>query len=213
MSDTQTDTPNAGAEAPTPEAAKAQIAQYQQDRTWMGEYFNGDRAKADEMSRLFEAAYPDPEKAGAAAVDQVPDVGEEWLARPASIEEYDFSALRTEDPDTQLELQHELRQSLHAEGVPRFAVGVAMTVMARNLEHGVPDEAALEQSKIAGMAELELRHGGKAKEVLAAAAKTFARLEKRDPRIGDFLCASGAVNNPWLIETLAQLWEQKYSRL
>jgi hypothetical protein len=41
----------------------------------------------------------------------------------------------------------------------------------------------------------------------------YQRLEKRDPRFADVLDASGASNCLWMVETLARLWEQKYTKL
>lgn len=217
MSEQQQDNTGGGPgnEAVEAATAKVQIAEYQNDRDYMTAYLAGDRGKVDEMTRLYAVAYREPGAPDATqTANQVQDAGEEWLARPSSIDDYDFSALVTEEPTAeQRALQIELKNALHAEGVPVHAVGVAMNVMAHNLKSGLPDERALEHSKLATKSELELRYGDKSAEILAAAGKMYERLEKRDPRIADLLDASGASNSVWMVETLARLWEQKYSKL
>ncbi len=73
------------------------------------------------------------------------------------------------------------------------------------VRNGLPTDADLEFSRRSGEAELARRHGDKAQEVIAQARQVFARLDKRNPAIGDILTASGVASNADFIEALARL--------
>lgn len=117
-----------------------------------------------------------------------------------------------EPTDQDLNDQIGIQASLHAEGVPTFVVSTAVNVMAQALKNGLPDEAAIQSSIASCTRELERRHGAGAQQILADARKVFERLDKRDSRIGDILSNTGVINNPQLIETLARLQRDVYSK-
>lgn len=203
------DTRQSGNEPLTPEAAQSEISKLSQDSDWMSSYLAGDKAKVAEFTRLHKDAHPDPD----AAPDQS-EQADDWLSPPRSADAYDFHlSSAPEQTEADFKEQTEIKQALHGEGVPGFAVDVAVDVITRGLESGVPDETALAQSMRDGAAELQRRHGAKAQEIINAARSMFQRLDARDPRIGDYLHLSGAANDPHLIETFARLWNEKYSKL
>lgn len=200
--------PASGDQAAPSQAAQSEISKLSQDGDWMNSYLAGDKAKVAELTRLHQAAYP--------SADATPDHTEQaddWLSAPHAPDAYNFRISSAPEPsEADFTEQTEIKQALHAEGVPGFAVDVAVDVITRRLETGAPDEAALEQSMRDGAAELQRRHGAKAQEIINAARSMFQRLDARDPRIGDYLHISGAANDPHLIETLARLWNEKYSK-
>lgn len=200
--------PASGGQAVPGQAAQSEISKLSQDGDWMSSYLAGDKAKVAEFTRLHQEAHPGP--------DTTPDQSEQaddWLSPPRSADAYSFRlSSESEQSEADFREQTEIKQALHGEGVPGFAVDVAVDVITRRLESGMPDEAALAQSMRDGAAELQRRHGAKAQEIINAARSMFQRLDARDPRIGDYLHVSGAANDPHLIETLARLWTEKYSK-
>jgi hypothetical protein len=136
------------------------------------------------------------------------------FAPPASPHHYDVTPIYEgkEPSDEDMADQIGIQQALHAEGVPTFAVGIAVNVMAQALKDGLPDAAGLERSRSSCINELTSRHGENARQIIADASKVFQRLDARDSRIGDMLCNTGAANDPHLVETLARLWRDVYSK-
>lgn len=193
----------------TAEEARTQIDALEADRAYMAACFAGDKAKVAERDRLYSLAHPaDPDVPlpgdGIVRAKDEPSA-QEWLAPPREAHEYNFHGLQVEKPE-HAALQSEIAAALHSEGVPQFAVAAVCDVIGTSVERGLPDDEALERSMLTGRAELELRHGKeRAEQMIAAAAKTFERLDKRDPRIGDWLCGSGAGNSAYVIETLSRL--------
>ena len=80
------------------------------------------------------------------------------------------------------------------------------------MRNGPPDDVTLELGRRTGEAELGRRHGDGAAQIIASARKVFAKLDARDSRLGDMLCASGVASNPDFIEALARLAGVRGSR-
>lgn len=135
------------------------------------------------------------------------DVGAEAaFAGPTSPFEYRFDTLPgAEVDDGYMADEQGIRAALHAEGIPAGVASLGHMLLQNAVKNGLPDDASLEMGRRAGAAELARRHGEKAQEVIRQARAVFSRLDKRNPAIGDMLCASGVASNPDFIESLARL--------
>ena len=98
-----------------------------------------------------------------------------------------------------------IREALHAEGVPVGTASLGFMLVEQAMRNGPPDDVTLELGRRTGEAELARRHGDGAAQIIASARKVFAKLDARDSRLGDMLCASGVASNPDFIEALARL--------
>lgn len=151
-----------------------------------------------------------PTPAPAAPSDEPPtavDTGAEAaFAGPASPHEYAFDRIGSaEYSDDDMQAEQGIRQALHAEGIPTGIAGLGHMLVQQAVKNGLPDDASLEMGRRTGEAELGRRHGDGAAQIIASARKVFAKLDARDSRLGDMLCASGVASNPDFIEALARL--------
>lgn len=129
------------------------------------------------------------------------------FAPPKSLSAYDFSPLYARTPATDADLADQLgiQRCLFEAGIPVFAVNAAIAAMAQSIKNGPP-------SIDGGRIELERRHGSEAaRAIINDAGKLFAKLDALDPRIGDALANTGAVNSAYLLQTMATLWRQNYA--
>lgn len=135
------------------------------------------------------------------------DIGAEAaFAGPASPFEYRFDRIGiAEYSDSDMQAEQGIREALHAEQVPTGIADLGHYLVQQAVKNGLPDDASLEMGRRGGEAELARRHGEKAQEVIRQARAVFARMDKRDPRIGDMLANSGVASNPDFIEALARL--------
>lgn len=151
-----------------------------------------------------------PAPAPAAPSDEPPTAVDEGaeaaFAGPASPFEYCFDRIGSaEYSDADMQAEQAIRQALHAEGIPTGTAHLAHHMIQRAVRNGLPDDATLELGRRTGEAELQRRHGASAPQIIAAAKKVFDRLDKRDPRIGDMLVATGVASSADFIESLARL--------
>ena len=98
------------------------------------------------------------------------------------------------------------------EGVPVPAASALRLALASNIHRTQLDEAAIASAMTTGNEELRRRHGDNAAQIIADAQTVFARFDKRNPAICDWLCATGAANDPYVIETLARLQRVFYAK-
>lgn len=137
------------------------------------------------------------------AVDQGAEAA---FAGPASPHEYRFEQIGgAEYSDDDMRAEQGIRQALHSEAIPTGIASLGHMLIQQAVRNGLPTDADLEFSRRSGEAELARRHGDKAQEVIAQARQVFARLDKRNPAIGDILTASGVANDPNFVEALARL--------
>lgn len=128
------------------------------------------------------------------------------FAGPASPHEYRFDRIGSaEYSDADMQAEQGIRAALHAEGIPAGVASLGHMLIQDAVRNGLPDDAALELGRRTGEAEMQRRHGARAPEVIRQAREVFARLDKRNPRIGDVLVDSGVANSPEFIEALARL--------
>lgn len=148
-------------------------------------------------------AAPSPSDEPPTAVDTG---AEQAFAGPASPFEYHFDALPgAEVDDGYMADEQGIRAALHAEGVPVGTASLGHMLLQNAVKTGLPDDASLELARRTGEAELARRHGDGAAQIIDQARKVFARLDARDPRIGDMLVNSGVASNANFIESLARL--------
>lgn len=135
------------------------------------------------------------------------DLGAEAaFAGPASPHEYRFDPIGSgEYTDADMKAEQSIRAALHAEGIPTGVASLGHMLIQNAVRNGLPDDASLEMGRRTGEAELARRHGDGAAQIIAAARKVFARLDARDPRIGDLLVNGGVANDANFIESLARL--------
>ena len=151
-----------------------------------------------------------PTPAPAAPSDEPPtavDTGaEQAFAGPASPHEYRFDRIGSaEYSDADMQAEQGIRAALHAEGVPAGVASLGHMLLQNAVKNGLPDDASLEMGRRTGEAELARRHGEAAPRIIASARAVFARLDKRNPAIGDMLVNSGVANDANFIESLARL--------
>lgn len=103
-------------------------------------------------------------------------------------------------------------QALHTAEVPVFAVRVAQSIMQDNVRNGLPNAATIDAMIASGKAELSRKYGADAPALIADAKAVFDRLNAVDPAIGTMLANTGAINNPLMIETLANLQRNYYAK-
>lgn len=129
------------------------------------------------------------------------------FAGPASPHEYRFDRIGSaEYSDSDMQAEQGIRAALHAEGIPTGVASLGHMLLQQAVKNGgLPDDVTLEMGRRTGEAELARRHGDGAAQIIAAARKVFAKLDARDSRLGDMLCASGVASNPDFIEALARL--------
>lgn len=128
------------------------------------------------------------------------------FAGPASPFEYRFDRIGSaEYSDDDMLAEAGIRAALHAEGIPTGVASLGHMLLQNAVKNGLPDDASLEMGRRTGEAELARRHGDGAAQIIASARAVFARLDKRDPRIGDMLVNSGVANDVNFIESLARL--------
>lgn len=128
------------------------------------------------------------------------------FAGPASPFEYRFDRIGSaEYSDSDMADEQGIRAALHAEGIPTGVASLGHMLLQNAVKNGLPDDASLEMGRRTGEAELARRHGDGAAQIIASARAVFARLDKRDPRIGDMLVNSGVANDVNFIESLARL--------
>lgn len=152
------------------------------------------------------AGAPPATAAGDEPATAVDTGAEAAFAGPESPHEYRFDQIGSGEYAVEdMQAEQGIRQALHAEGIPTGVASLGHMLIQQAVRNGLPDDASLEMSRRAGESELARRHGDKAQEVIAQARQVFARLDKRNPRIGDILTASGVASNPDFIEALARL--------
>ena len=131
---------------------------------------------------------------------------EQAFAGPASPAAYAFDRLPgAEVDDGYMADEQGIRQALHAEGIPTGIAGLGHYLVQQAMRNGLPDDVTLELGRRQGQAELARRHGDGAAQIIASARAVFARLDKRDSRLGDMLVNSGVASNPDFVESLARL--------
>ena len=154
-------------------------------------------------SALAPTPAPSPDDEPPTAVDTGAEAA---FAGPTSPFEYRFDTLPgAEVDDGYMADEQGIREALHAEQVPTGIADLGHYLVQQAVKNGLPDDASLEMGRRGGEAELARRHGEKAQEVIRQARAVFARMDKRDPRIGDMLANSGVASNPDFIEALARL--------
>lgn len=147
------------------------------------------------------AATPSDEPANA-----VDEGAEAAFAGPASPFEYRFDRIGSaEYSDSDMADEQGIRAALHAEGIPTGVASLGHMLLQNAVKNGLPDDATLEMGRRTGEAELQRRHGDGAAQIIASARAVFARLDKRNPAIGDMLANSGVANDANFIESLARL--------
>lgn len=204
-----------------PEAARASIATLQADPAWTAAYLAGDSAKVAEFTRLHSLAHPEaPEGQQPAADAPKPgeaspehgdsqQLGEDALdvKAPDGPWEYDLGTLSgNAATDSEISEMHSISQSLFEAGVPTFAVGVVQGVAQRNCRGGaMPSDAELEQMDASCRAELQRKYGEQGAKALIADAHKYAMRAVANPLIAEYLDATGAGSDPFVVETLARL--------
>lgn len=148
-------------------------------------------------------AAPSPSDEPPTAVDTGAEAA---FAGPASPFEYRFDRIGSaEYSDSDMQAEQDIRTALHAEGIPTGVASLGHMLLQNAVKNGPLDDASLEMGRRTGEAELQRRHGDGAAQIIASARAVFSRLDKRDSRLGDMLCASGVASNPDFIEALARL--------
>lgn len=209
-------------EQPDPETAQASIATLKADAAWMASYHSGDGAKVSEMTRLFEAAYPEP------AEDAAPPKAEEPKAAPTL--QADESAPMADAPrgpweyetplfegsyatDENLAIETGIKEALYKAELPPFVWNRAHMLVMHNFKEGISgDHERIAAGRTACLAELDRRNGANAKQIIADASKVVNRLDDASLDIGDILANSGALVDADFIETLARVQRDYYEK-